>query len=106
MRKMYIRSLILFFGCILAGTVMAQKTWDRGAGTNNWGDANNWSPNGVPTAADAVIIPDQSFSKTVIVNVDAACASLTLSTGNDNVKVSISSGKTLNVAGAVTMGSP
>lgn len=85
---------------------MAQKTWDRGAGTNNWGDANNWAPNGVPTAGEAVIIPDASISKTVVVNVDAVCASLTISAGNDNVKLSIGSGRTLNVGGAVTMGSP
>ena len=24
------------------------QIWDRGAATNNWGDADNWDPNGVP----------------------------------------------------------
>jgi fibronectin-binding autotransporter adhesin len=24
------------------------QTWDRGAGTNNWDDADNWDPDGVP----------------------------------------------------------
>jgi hypothetical protein len=104
---MYIRSLTIFIaGCLFAATAMAQKTWDRGANSNNWGDANNWSPNGVPGAGDAVIIPDASNAKSIIVNVDANCASLTLSSGNDNVKLSIHPGRTLNVAGALTVGSP
>ena len=31
-----------------------EKTWDGGAGTANWHDAANWSPDGVPAAADDV----------------------------------------------------
>ncbi len=27
---------------------LAQKTWDGGAGTGNWGDAANWQSDGVP----------------------------------------------------------
>lgn len=34
----------------------ATKSWDGGAGTVNWEDANNWSGNTLPTAADSVII--------------------------------------------------
>jgi hypothetical protein len=33
-----------------------EKTWDGGAGTANWHDAANWSPDGVPAAADDVVI--------------------------------------------------
>ena len=29
---------------------------DGGAGTANWHDAANWSPDGVPAAADDVVI--------------------------------------------------
>ena len=31
-------------------------TWDGGAGTSSWIDANNWNPNGVPGPADDVVI--------------------------------------------------
>ena len=62
------------------------NTWDGGAGTSNWGDANNWSPNGVPTAAQDVVIP---ATFTSVINVDnAVCKSLniigTLTIGNSN----------------------
>ena len=33
-----------------------EKTWDGGAGTANWHDAANWSPDGIPAAADDVVI--------------------------------------------------
>ena len=37
-------------------TFAQTKTWDGGAGTSNWSDANNWSPNGLPSSSDYVII--------------------------------------------------
>lgn len=48
-------------GAVLAMTstpAMAQKTWDRGAGTNFWTDAANWNVDGVPTSVDSVIFTD------------------------------------------------
>lgn len=56
-----------------AGTV---KRWDRGAGTDNWHDANNWCPNGVPTATDNVILDHTncSIAPTYTINVNAAAA--------------------------------
>ena len=32
------------------------KTWDGGAGTNNWADGNNWNPNGTPTNGNDIFI--------------------------------------------------
>ena len=32
------------------------KSWDGGAGTANWADAANWSPDGAPTSSDAVML--------------------------------------------------
>lgn len=80
-----------------------QKTWDRGANTNNWGDANNWSPDGVPSATDAVTIPNNF---TVSVNTAAVCASLTIATGNANTTVAISGSNSLTVSGTVTIEAP
>jgi len=36
---------------------MATITWDGGAATQNWQDANNWDTDNVPTGTDDVIIP-------------------------------------------------
>ena len=43
-----------FFAASLASLPAAVKTWDGGAGTVNWSDANNWHPNGVPASGDVV----------------------------------------------------
>ncbi|MCX6316539.1 MAG: T9SS type A sorting domain-containing protein [Bacteroidetes bacterium] len=90
----------------------AQKSWDGGAGSNNWGDANNWNPNGLPAATDPVTIGN---GFTVILNTNATVASLTvgggtsgtLTMGNNNTNrtltvtgnVSVSNGATFNSAG-------
>ena len=39
-----------------ARTVPAAISWDDGTGTVNWVDANNWSGDVAPTAADDVTI--------------------------------------------------
>lgn len=36
---------------------MATRTWDNGASTQNWEDANNWSGNTVPVTGDDAVIP-------------------------------------------------
>lgn len=38
-------------------TIAQNKTWD-GSTDSNWYDATNWTPPGVPNAADCVLIPD------------------------------------------------
>src|SRR3954470_5171381 len=43
---------------MIAPSVHADRTWDRGAGTNFWNDAANWNPDGVPGSADAAIFTD------------------------------------------------
>ncbi len=48
-------SLALLLTSSLVSTAQAATlTWDGGAGTSNWFDANNWSGNAVPTSADQV----------------------------------------------------
>lgn len=52
------RSKLLFIALSVLSlqSLFAQKTWNGGAGTTNWGDANNWAPSGVPAATDNVTI--------------------------------------------------
>ena len=45
----------------------AVKVWDGGAGTTDWTDGANWSPDGVPTSADDVTI-DVPGSLTVTIS--------------------------------------
>lgn len=40
----------------LAATTPLPISWDGGASTSNWGDANNWSGNVVPTCAEEVFV--------------------------------------------------
>ena len=49
---------LLFLLCIATQPVISQKTWTGGGGNFAWFDANNWSPIGVPTVNDVVIIND------------------------------------------------
>ena len=80
-----------------------QKTWDGGAGTNNWGDANNWNPNGVPTDAQTVTITQAA---TINVNVPAVCASLTINAGLNSVSINILGNNSLTVGGSITYNNP
>lgn len=84
-------------------TVTIQKvaqaiSWDGGAGTTNWDDANNWNPNVVPVSADHVTINSGSM---VLVNTNAICQNLTLN--NAGLVLSIQSGSSLTVNGLLTL---
>ena len=47
-------------------TLLAAITWDGGAGTANWIDANNWSNNAIPTASDDVTIDIGGSDPTIL----------------------------------------
>ncbi|MEX1274536.1 MAG: hypothetical protein WEB62_01295 [Bacteroidota bacterium] len=74
------------------------KTWDGGAATSNWGDANNWNPDGVPTSLNNVSL---TGANTINVNVAASANSITLN--NSSLLVTILSGNSLTVAGDFIM---
>lgn len=44
----------LALACLLGLRSLAQVIWDNGNGNNQWGTANNWSTNTVPTSASSV----------------------------------------------------
>jgi hypothetical protein len=96
----------LLFWLVSFAQLSAQKSWDHGAGTNNWGDGNNWSPNGVPASTDAVTIPNNSNAATIIVNVNAVGASLSFTGGNQPALVSINPGISLTISGAISLNAP
>ncbi|MBL6964410.1 MAG: LamG domain-containing protein, partial [Bacteroidetes bacterium] len=77
--------------------VQHSKTWDGGASTSNWGDANNWNPDGVPESSDDVLLDG---ANTINVNVAGVCNDLILD--NSSLVLNISSGKSLTVSGTTT----
>jgi hypothetical protein len=92
---------LIIANLFLVSSAFGQKTWDGGASTNNWGDANNWNPNGLPAITDAVTLINNT---TVNVTANASCASITFpSTNSNNITLNINTGITLSVTGAVTI---
>ena len=92
--------------CILclfiSSAVQSQtRTWDGGGDGVNWGDANNWSSNQLPTTAANI-----PYGYNVTVNGNFNCSSITFtSTGsiNDSSILVINSGNSLTLTGAITM---
>ena len=74
------------------------KTWDGGATTTTWGDANNWNPDGVPSSLDDV---DLLGAYTINVNTAATAHDLTLD--HTGLTVTINSGNSLALDGDLTL---
>ncbi len=63
MKSIKLTTLLAAFAAALMSTSHAEtKTWDGGANTTVWGDANNWNPDGVPGQADSVEIDGVSVT--------------------------------------------
>lgn len=75
-------------------------------GTNgSWNTAGNWSPSGVPTAADEVIIPTQrtvNITGTTIIYAYSVTISGTLNMG-DNSRLDVTTDFTVNTGGSFNM---
>ncbi|WHF53074.1 T9SS type A sorting domain-containing protein [Chryseobacterium gotjawalense] len=100
LKKGWILLLIL-----ISSFAFAQKTW-TGATSTDWNTASNWNTNGVPTAADNVVIPNVN-NKPIISVAGAVCATLTIdNTSNSDNTLTINSPGTLVVSGAITMRCP
>lgn len=108
--KTLLRISIVIFGFFITQPLFSQITWDGGASTSNWGDANNWSTNVLPTASDVVefssnltinVAGDQSIGKLQIRN----GASVTLVSTKTNGNISITVNTAANDAILVESGS-
>jgi autotransporter-associated beta strand protein len=70
----------------LGWTITVTKTWDKGAGTLNWGDGNNWNDNGAPAPTDTVaFFTSSGLASGDVVNLNggASVGSLSLDTTVD-----------------------
>jgi hypothetical protein len=95
--KISIVFLFLMFGFFTQ--VLGQKTWDGGAGTLSWTDANNWNPNAIPVAADVVVFNSQTLA---IINVPSVSISKLQLINNSNITLrpQTSGNRTLRVTSA------
>ncbi len=75
-----------------------QKVWDGGASTTNWGDANNWNPNGVPSTTENVVL---NGANTITISVAAVCRDLTIS--NSSLSLTINATYSLAASGNFSM---
>lgn len=79
-----------------------QKQWD-GSVDSRWSDADNWTPSGVPTAGENVIIPD-GVPHLPWVNITTTVGSMTI---NDNASVTSNNvSVNFNVSGGVVIDGP
>ena len=85
-------TLVLLVSTVQAGT----KT---STGSANWGNANTWTPSGVPSSGDDVIIAPGHM---VTVNITAECNTLTINAAAVSGGITISGTNTLSVTGAIT----
>lgn len=79
------------------------KTW-TGSTSTNWNIAGNWSPSGVPSAADCVVIPNVT-NKPIITGsgVNGFAQVLTV---NNNSSLTVNSANTLTVTDGITVVGP
>jgi hypothetical protein len=77
------------------------KTW-TGATSTSWSIASNWSPSGIPTDSDCVIIPSGITNNPIISGTASNFYAYTL-TVNDKASLTVKSGRTLRVTDAVTV---
>jgi hypothetical protein len=84
MKKIIIQTIyILLLACVSSAGV---KTWVGGIGTGGqiyqWNRAANWSPTGVPTSSDSVVIPLTSYNPVNMNSTPGTCGALTLNGGS------------------------
>ncbi|WP_157495002.1 T9SS sorting signal type C domain-containing protein [Flavobacterium sp. KJJ] len=77
------------------------KTWN-GSASSNWSVDANWTPSGVPTSSDCVVIPAGVTNSPVISGTAGNFYAYTI-TVNDKASLTVQSKNTLNVTNAVTV---
>ena len=96
--RSFISSLI-FFTILFSNATAQTKT---SAGSGDWNNANTWSPTGVPTAANDVVIT--SNHRVNIVS-NSACRSLTVGTGGSaQLRFDSGTNRTFSERGNIYMG--
>jgi hypothetical protein len=90
--------LTLFADFQIGQLTISIKTWDGGAGTANWGDAANWSTDGVPTVNDNV-----QLTGPYIININVPAPTKNLLLSDPGLVLTTSSGNAVSVSGDLTL---
>ncbi|NLO50244.1 MAG: hypothetical protein GX103_03670, partial [Bacteroidales bacterium] len=102
--KTFFTTFAMVLMLMLSGIAFSQtKTW-TGASSKAWNTATNWSPTGVPTAANHVIIPSAPSNQPLISGTSTpVCNNLTVNSGATlAISGTSSNNAQLSVAGTAT----
>jgi Ca2+-binding RTX toxin-like protein len=83
--------------------LLAAVTWDGGAGTFNWNDANNWDTNVLPTASDHAVIPDLTGTPSILIQ-GGFSANVRSVTSQEKIDVSGSGGLFVSQPSVLNLG--
>jgi hypothetical protein len=86
--------------CTITSTGMSTKTWN-GSSSTAWGTNANWTPSGVPTACNNVVIPNVANQPSIASNINAFCNDLTINSGA-TLTVNCGGAKVFEVSGSIT----
>lgn len=94
--------LLLVLGTLV---VQAQTVKTANTATTLWNTPGHWTPNGVPSASDEVVIPSSVTTLTIDATTNPSIAKLTVEgTTTINISGGNSSGKTLTISGDLELG--
>src|SRR5215212_2540634 len=68
----------LFAVVVSTSAFAVTKNWVNTSADGNWGTASNWSPAGVPTSVDDVVVGSDQTAGNVLVNVNASVNTLNI----------------------------
>jgi hypothetical protein len=75
----FIYLFISSFSCLFSlDSIAATRTWDGGAGTNDFNTAANWSSDILPTSADSCVIMSSSVSLTITLSANITIGALNI----------------------------
>ncbi|UPT71527.1 MAG: hypothetical protein M0D53_03930 [Flavobacterium sp. JAD_PAG50586_2] len=83
-------------------TVNGNKIWNGSQNTTAWNNAANWTPNGVPTSSDCVIIPQVGNGFYPVVSVAPNAVGYNLNVYN-NASLTVNSNQNITITDRVTV---
>jgi hypothetical protein len=86
--------------CTITCTGITTKTWN-GSSSTAWGTNANWTPSGVPTAANNVVISSGGNQPSIASNINAFCNDLTINSGA-TLTVNCGGAKVFEISGNIT----
>lgn len=105
MKKVFLS--LAAFALVAPGAFAQNATWDKGAGTLNWGDAANWNPDGVPSASSDVFFTGNTTlanNDVIILGADRVINSLAFNSTSTPLSLDSTTTRTINLVGSNSSG--